>query len=200
MLLIGGLLSTLTAVASSGEQQLRRFLTDLITLKAEFEQQVSRASSAQGEFLSKGTLYLRRPGRFRWDYLSPPQLIVADGSRVWLYDRELEQISHQRQARALRGTPALLLTDTGPIERYFEIRDLGHYGGADWVELVPKEEEAEFDSIRAGFSDNRLQKLQMIDDFGQITRFRFSAVERNPQVDPQLFVFTAPPGIDVIGD
>jgi len=186
------------AQAVSGHDQLRAFLQGLETFKAEFTQQVV-GNPQSGVLTSEGTLYLQRPGRFRWEYRIPPQLVVADGRRVWLYDQDLDQVSHQSQRRALKGTPAQLLVETVPLERYFEISDLERGGDLAWVRLRPLEQESEFVQILLGFADNQLQELEMADQFGQTTYFRFRAMERNPVIDPELFVFRPPPGIDVLG-
>ena len=186
------------ARAIGGQEQLQAFLQDLKTFKAEFTQQVV-GNPRSGVLISEGTLYLQRPGRFRWEYRIPPQLVVADGRRVWLYDLELEQVSHQGQARALRGTPGQLLVETAPLERYFEISDLERGGDLAWVRLRPVQRESEYLEILLGFADSQLQELEMADQFGQTTHFQFRDAERNPAIDPELFVFRAPPGIDVMG-
>ena len=191
-------LLTSQAQASSGQEQMQAFLQDLDTFKAEFTQQVV-GNPQSGVLYSEGTLYLQRPGRFRWEYRVPPQLVVADGRRVWLYDQELEQVSHQSQTRALKGTPAQLLVETAPLENYFEISDLELSGDLAWVRLHPLQQDSEFVKILLGFADSQLQELEMEDKFGQTTYFRFRGAERNPNIDPELFVFRAPPGIDVMG-
>jgi outer membrane lipoprotein carrier protein len=196
-LLLWALLTT-QAWALGGKEQLQAFLQDLETFKAEFTQEVV-GDAQRGVLSSEGTLYLQRPGRFRWDYRVPPQLVVADGRRVWLYDQELEQVSHQSQTRALEGTPAQLLVETAPLENYFEISDLERSGDLAWVRLRPLQAEGEFVQILLGFADNQLHALEMEDKFGQTTYFQFRGAERNPTLDPELFVFRAPPGIDVMG-
>ena len=196
LLLCLGLVSQ--AWATGGHKQLQAFLDGLETLKAEFTQRVA-GGSPSGVLVSEGTLYLQRPGRFRWEYRIPPQLVVGDGSRVWLYDEELEQVSHQSQGRALKGTPAQLLVETAPLERYFEISDLDRGDALAWVRLRPLQQESEFAQILLGFADNQLHELEMTDQFGQTTYFRFRGMERNPELDPKLFVFRPPPGIDVMG-
>ena len=185
------------AFAVSGKEQMETFLDGLVTLKADFEQRVWSGSQGQR---SVGILYLQRPGRFRWDYRTPDQSVIADGRRIWLHDRELEQVSYQGQERALEGTPALLLVDTGPLENHFRIQEMGPHQDRHWVELLPIQEESEFTRILLGFRSNELQELEMTDKFGQVTRFNFEHVERNAEIDPALFVFRPPPGMDVFGD
>jgi outer membrane lipoprotein carrier protein len=127
-------------------------------------------------------------------------LIVADGDRIWLYDIELEQVSHRSQEAALAGTPAQLLSDQAPITEHFQVNDLGEADGLDWVELLPKEKESQFTSLRLALMDNSLQRMEMIDNFGQTTRFVFDNLQRNPALETSLFTFKPPPLIDMIGD
>jgi outer membrane lipoprotein carrier protein len=198
--LLTGLSLPLAGLAADGPaDRLHRFLDGLQTLQARFEQLVV-VPGQDAVSQSAGTLYLSRPGRFRWAYDQPAgQLVVADGDRVWLYDPELEQVSHQAQADALRGTPALLLSDTGPIEDQFQVSAQEPHLGLDWVQLEPRAENSEIVRILVGFAGERLAQLEMLDSFGQLTRFRFREVQRNPALDPDLFRYRPPPGLDILG-
>jgi outer membrane lipoprotein carrier protein len=189
---------SLPAQATGGRTQLDAFFDGLVTLRAEFRQRVIGPDAGPAR-VAEGVFYLQRPGLFRWEYRQPPQLIVADGDRVWLYDQELEQVSHQRQDRALRGTPAQLLVDTAPLEDYFVLAEIERGGDLTWVELRPRDGDSEFERILLGFGDGLLEQLEMQDSFGQVTLFRFSGLERNLEVDPELFRFVPPPGMDVFG-
>jgi outer membrane lipoprotein carrier protein len=195
---LGLLLWTTLASAADGPQRLNRFLEGLNTLQAQFQQTVISAGHDQA-IASKGTFYLKRPGRFRWTYDEPEgQLVIADGNRVWLYDAELEQVSHQSQEEALRGTPALLLSGSGPVESHFEVVGLGSRIGLEWVELLPRGENSEIIKVLVAFRGDQLDRLEMIDSFGQISRFHFADIRRNPELDPALFRFEPPPGIDML--
>ncbi len=188
------------APASEAVDRLSVFLDGLQTLKAEFEQTVVVAGQQEAK-ASAGILYLSRPGKFRWSYTLPiGQEVVADGNRVWLYDAELEQVSHQSQERALRGTPALLLSETAPIEKHFEVISLRDRGGLHWVELIPRNAESEITKVLVGFDGDRLDRLEMIDSFGQVSRFLFREIERNPPLEASLFRFDPPSGVDILGD
>jgi len=184
---------------TSGGQRIDRFLEGLHTLKAHFRQRVSNPDGLQ-ESQSAGVFYLKRPNRLRWDYQTPfRQEIVADGARVWVLDSEIEQVSVKFQSQALAGTPALLLVGNQPAEHYFDILDLGALSdGLQWLHLRPKNaEESQFATILVGFEGDQLRALETTDKFNQITRFDFSEVERNPGLDPKLFVFSPPPGYDL---
>lgn len=173
--------------AADGKQRLDDYLRGLSSLKASFKQITFNADRTQ-MMEANGTLYLQRPGRFRWEYEAPNrQVIVADGKRVYLHDLELAQVSHQSQAKALRGTPALLLADGGPIEQHFAARPIQSQDGRDWVELTPKASDTDVVRIELGFGGEELDSLIMEDSFGQMTRLNFSATQRNPRLDPGLF-------------
>ena len=186
--------------ASSGSEQLQRFLSNLTTLQAQFEQTVITPDNAS--YTSSGTLYLNRPGQFRWEYLHPvEQLIVADGSRVWVFDKELEQVSHRSQSDVLDGTPAQIFSEKGPLEAHFTLTDSDERDGLTWVVLAPKNTESQFSTISVALTKkNQLKRMELIDQFGQVTLFMFSDVVRNLPLDEKLFVFTPPPLIDVLGD
>ncbi|MEW8507659.1 MAG: outer membrane lipoprotein chaperone LolA [Candidatus Thiodiazotropha sp.] len=198
LLLMSGLIQPLWAM--NGPQQLDAFLKDLTTLQADFQQTLEQQDDDQ-LYISNGVFYLKRPGLLRWEYNTPSeQLIVADGDRIWLYDIELEQVSHRSQEAALIGTPAQLLSGQAPIGDHFAVQDLGEEGGLYWVELQPKEKEAQFSSLRFALNDSQLLRMEMTDNFGQTTRFVFDNIQRNPQLDAALFRFQPPPLVDLIGD
>lgn len=190
--LVGGMLLFSSAWGSSGSQQLQQFLNRIHSLQARFTQSVldeNRQQAAQAQ----GIVYIQRPGRFRWDYTEPQkQQIIADGRQVWLYDPELEQASTQLQSQAFKGTPAFLLSSTDPVEKHFEMVDIGKSQGFDWVELVPKDRESQFVRILVALSDNEMQRLEMADKFGQITRLQFYDIIHDPKLDPKLFKFDPP--------
>ncbi|CRI64127.1 Outer-membrane lipoprotein carrier protein [Thiocapsa sp. KS1] len=176
-----------TAAAEDGAKRVNDYLAGLTSLRADFEQFTFNAERTR-MMESRGTLYLQRPGRFRWEYSTPNrQVIIADGSRVYLHDLELKQVSHQSQSRALSGTPALLLADGGPIEKHFEASPIEGTDGRTWVELVPKAQDTDVVRIELGFGKDNLESLIMEDSFGQTTRLNFTGAERNATLSPDLF-------------
>jgi len=194
--LLLALVSTATH-AASGITQMKQFLSALTTLQARFEQTVENQDSGQRTD-SKGTFYLRRPNQFRWNYEQPEeQQIVADGRQIWLYDPELKQVSVQSQYKALRGTPAMLLVSGDPVENAFLIKDAGSSDGLDWVELIPRDQESQFQRILLGFSDNELRRMVMDDKFGQVSRFRFFDIRHNPTFNSTFFFFDPPEDVDL---
>jgi outer membrane lipoprotein carrier protein len=150
---------------------------------------------------AKGSFVFLRPGRFRWTYAKPvDQVIVGDGERVWIYDRDLNQVTVRRLSKALGSTPAALLAGAADVEKAFELKEAGTREGLEWLEARPRESEAGFERIRMGFSAAGLEAMELTDNFGQTTRLRFSNLQRNPKVDPGEFRFEPPKGADVLGE
>jgi outer membrane lipoprotein carrier protein len=174
------------------------FLGQLTSLRAEFRQVVT---NARGRVLERaeGTLALARPGRFRWDYRVPEQLIVSDGVTVWLYDIELEQVTVRAAGEALAGTPAMLLAGEGNLDGEFEITDAGQQDGLDWSRLTPRRPDGDFREVRLGFAGRDLRRMTFFDRLGQTTELELLQVERNPNFESSLFKFEPPPGVDVVG-
>lgn len=204
-LLIGILLGSIAAAAgvADGKQRAEQFLQGLEGLQAQFTQRLSdRSGQVTDE--SSGTLAIKRPNRFRWDYRDPhEQVIVADGTRVWVYDSDLEQVTVRKLDVALSSTPAMLLSGEGALTDNFNITDASERDGVLWVRMEPKRNDTDFRSVRLGFAGSKAQELkfmELADKLGQTTLLEFSKFERNPKLDPARFVFKVPPGADVIGD
>jgi outer membrane lipoprotein carrier protein len=186
------------AQPAQGIPQLRTFLDDLTSLRANFQQVTYTQDAAAGQSAA-GVFYLQRPDHFRWNYTRPGQQeIVADGLSVWYYEPDLEQVSVQFQALALKGTPARILTSEEPIDTYFELEEGGEREGLAWVTLYSKEEEPRFQEIELGLEAGQLAAMRMLDNFGQTIWFLFEDLEKNPQLDSELFRFEPPPGYDIL--
>jgi outer membrane lipoprotein carrier protein len=194
------LVAPAAAEDTAGPAQLRQFLAETVTLQARFSQVLLEADSARAQ-VSEGVFYLHRPQRFRWDYASPaPQLVVADGEHLWLYDPDLEQVTVRRLDDGLSATPAMLLSGAGALEDSFRIGAAYREEGIDWIELAPLSDAADFAGVRVGFKQGRLASMELMDALGQTTVIQFSDVQVNPTLDPALFQFSPPPGTDVIRD
>lgn len=194
------LLFLTTAYAGEGQQRLDEFMNGLDSMKARFVQTLVEPDGTILE-KSEGEIWILRPGRFRLEYLEPyRQTYVADGDRVWVYDRDLEQVTVRMQAETLGDTPALLLSGSEPLEQNFTMNELGAHEGFTWVELFPKSNEASFNRVRLALEPKTLRAMEMVDGFGQVTRLFFDRIERNVPVDAAQFRFTPPDNVDVIGD
>lgn len=180
-------------------QRLAAISTDLKTFTANFEQTLYDADSNPLKS-SSGTVVLMRPGRFIWRYEEPEvQEIIADGERIWLYDKDLQQVTVTDIDERIAGTPLVLLMGTVPLEDEFMLTTLGESDGIEWVELTPKSDGSDFEAVFIGLNDEGLAAMELRDNFGQATQIRFSDFEADVPVDASQFDFKPPPGVDVIG-
>ena len=200
LLLVSAWLFAASGAAAGGIDQLNAFLNSLKTLEAEFHQTLYDENLYQLDE-SRGAFLLSRPDRFRWDYRQPEaQLIVADGEKVWIYDRDLSQVTVRAIGKALGATPAMLLSSDRPVDENFELSELRPSAGLEWVGLKPRLPDTGFAYIRLGLDGKVLKLMELIDNFGQLTRIEFTNIRRNPRIDPAAFEFEPPGGVDIIRD
>lgn len=197
---LGALLALPIPALSGSLERFSEFIDQTLTARGEFEQKIyDRNRKLLQE--SRGVLAFSRPGKFRWTYVKPyAQLIVGDGSKVWIYDEDLKQVTVKKLDQALGSTPAALLAGNNEAMRAFRLSDQGAKGGLEWLEATPRDKEGGFERIRMGFGASGLQVMELLDGFGQTTVLRFGSLQRNPKLDPGLFRFVPPKGADVIGD
>jgi outer membrane lipoprotein carrier protein len=190
------------APASASATALDRYLDGLTTLRTKFSQVVVDAAGKQLES-GEGTLLVRRPGRFRWEYApsdAGPQLLVADGTNLWFYDRELQQATVKPAAAALTATPVMLLSGTaGELRAAFTIVGVGAHEALEWVQVTPRSASAEFASAELGFRGGQLARLVIHDRLNQTDTLVFSDSARGARIAEAELRFTPPAGVDVIG-
>lgn len=149
---------------------------------------------------AKGTFALLRPGRFRWDYTAPnEQSIISDGQYLWIYDKELAQVTVKELGKALGSSPILLLSEPRAVKEDFVIAETYEADGLAWVELFPKVKDTDFNKILVGLNNEGVKEMQLFDQFGQHTSIRFDQVRINQSLPASRFSFVIPPGVDVIG-
>jgi outer membrane lipoprotein carrier protein len=179
----------------------RADFTQLVTPPAKAGQTVSRSKTSSGEFA------FIRPARFRFDYLKPfPQVIVADGQTLWLYDADLEQVTARKQAQALGSTPAALIAtavDVASLQKEFSLEAQADADGLQWVQATPKNRESTIQSVRMGLrvesAQVSLAKLEIFDAMGQRSVLSFERFEVNPaNLGAAQFNFVTPKGVSVI--
>ena len=189
--------ATPSAAASA---RLRAFIEGTQSAQARFTQTVVDRKGKRVQEAT-GQMQFQRPGRFRWEYEKPyAQLLVGDGQRIWIWDRDLNQVTVRRLDRAITGTPAALLAGSNEIEKAFTISAQPAQDGLEWIEAVPKGNESSFASVRLGFAHEVLSAMELNDALGSRTMIRFEDLQRNPKLAPQLFRFSPPKGADVLED
>ena len=172
------------------------FTRDLHGMSASFGQQVFDDMGRLVE-TSSGQVYLSEPNRFRWDYREPfEQYIIADGDKVWVYDVELEQVTVRDQGAAESESPLSVLAQPERLAEHYDVSSMGD----GWVRLAPRGEDAQVEKVDLRFDHDRLVAMEIHDSFGQRTSLTFSEQHRNPELAQDLFRFSPPDGVDVLGD
>jgi outer membrane lipoprotein carrier protein len=197
VVLILGLVNA--AAQATPASDVEKYIAGLATLSADFKQTIADDS---GKVLraAAGKLYLQRPGKFRWDYSDPSeQLVLADGKQIWFYDKDLAQANVRDMDATLASTPAVLLSGGGAVSSQFDITALPPSGGLEWYQLIPKHTDTDFQLVRIGFAKGELASMFLADKLNQVTQLTFTHQSRNAKFAPDLFTFTPPAGVDVIG-
>lgn len=167
--------------------------------RANFEQTVFDAKGKSTQKVT-GTFAFTRPGKFRWVNEKPELVIVGDGKRVYLFDKDLNQVTIKKIDQAFSNTPAALLAGKGDIDSAFTLVASADADGMSWLDAIPRQKDGGIEKIRMGFAKGLLAAMELNDAFGNRTRLDFSKFERNPKLDTREFSFVAPKGADIIGE
>jgi outer membrane lipoprotein carrier protein len=181
--------------------RLQKRYDDTRTMRADFKQIVESKTLA-GTLETKGTVAFEKPNRMRWDYEPPDaQTIIGDGETIWIYQPDLKQVIKAPLKQAFQsGTPVSFLAGLGRVERDFDaslVRDEPE----QWVlRLVPKQKDSGIGAMELGVrkSDASVAEAKITDAAGTTTRILFSGEHRNVTLEPDLFHFSPPPGVDVV--
>jgi len=170
------------------------------TASGRFEQQVFDRGGKVVEKAS-GTFAFQRPGKFRWVYDKPnKQVLVGDGTRLWIHDPDLNQVTVKKIGAAISSTPAALLAGKDDITTLFTLRDAGTADGLSWVEATPRAQDTGFERVRLGLQGKTLAAMELHDQLGGRTLLRFTELKSNAPVTADSFKFTPPKGADVLED
>ncbi|HSC15641.1 MAG TPA: outer membrane lipoprotein chaperone LolA, partial [Gammaproteobacteria bacterium] len=182
-----------------GLERLEAFLDEVRSLTASFKQELW-TEDEQLLQTDTGTLSLKRPNRFRWTYDAPAELvIVADGAKLWIYDKELAEVTVTPFDDSVGASPAVLLSGDRNVREDFDVVRSYTLDELDWIELEPKTA-SDFSSISIGFSGNEPRRLELVDGLGQVTRVVLDDLAVNPEIADDVFHLDVPSGVDVNGE
>jgi outer membrane lipoprotein carrier protein len=185
------------ALSQTPGETLQNKLNAMSTMRADFKQIVKAKEREVSR--SSGTMALQRPGRFRWNTIDPmQQLIVADGKKLWIYDKELEQVTVKKQEKGLGGTAALFLSGYGnQVSNDFDVSEKDE-GKRMVFDLKAKANKENFQRVTLTFNKDQLTALDLYDQLGQITHVTLSKIKENEKLSSTLFQFKPPKGVDVV--
>ena len=203
LLSAGGALAapTLDEAVSALEQAQRR-VTDL---KAPFRQSAHNKVMNQ-TVEARGTLYLKKPGRLRWEYQTPtPQEIVSDGTKLWIYTPELRQVNVSAAPAALAGPAGSFLQGLGQVREHFDVRFLNPAQPTDSeglvvLDLTPKRPQPLLARLIVSVDPKSwlVRQAVIYDELQNTVTVRFGDTVVNSGLADALFVFVPPPGVAVV--
>ena len=199
--MIVSLLIPVALANSSGpaRSELERFAAELEGFQADFTQTV-KSQDGRVQDQTHGKVWLQSPDKLRWVYSGEfPETIVADGSNIWIYDESLQQVTVKPQSDQAADSPLMILADVSRLDQQFQVTELGDYEDMLLLELKSLDEESEFERILLGLDSSGIRMMAMEDAFGQRTEVHFENMLKNSPIDPQLFEFTPPEGVDLVG-
>jgi len=206
-LLVAGALALTGAAHASALEQFKTFVASTHAARGEFTQQQqvkkSDAKSAAGKAapVSTGTFVFARPGKFIWTYVKPyEQLLQADGEQLYIFDKDLNQVTVKKLGNALGSSPAAILFGSNDLEKNFTLSESGSRGGLEWLDAKPKTKDSTFEQISIGLRNGTPEAMELHDAFGAISVILFKKFEKNPPLSAQQFKFTMPKGADVFNN
>lgn len=191
--------SSLSAQASAVDQ-FKVFVSSNKTAKGEFSQQQVKIVEGKAKIgkSASGVFVFARPGKFIWTYLVPyEQILQSDGEKLYLYDKDLNQVTIKAISSALGASPAAILFGQSDLEKNFTLKEVGLKQGVEWLEAIPKEKDTQFEHIGIGMKDGLPLALELRDKFGQISLVTLKNFEKNPNLKTDQFKFVVPAGADV---
>jgi len=200
-----GLLAMAPAmVQASALEQFKSFVATTKSAKGEFTQRLVKADttgSAKISNESTGTFMFARPGKFIWTYQKPyEQLLQSDGEKLYIFDKDLNQVTVKKLGSVLGSSPAAILFGSNDLDKNFTLKEAGTKGGLEWLEATPKTKDTTFDHIGIGLKGGVPQAMELHDSFGQVSILSFTRFERNPAMGAAQFTFAAPKGADVFNN
>ncbi|HEY0061347.1 MAG TPA: outer membrane lipoprotein chaperone LolA [Telluria sp.] len=180
-------------------EQFKSFVSSTQSARGEFTQrQVKKTGATKPGDTSSGTFLFARPGKFIWTYTKPyDQLLQADGEQLFIYDKDLNQVTVRKLGDALGSSPAAILFGSNDLEKNFTLAEAGTRDGLEWLNATPKAKDSQFQQISIGLKNGTPAAMELKDSFGQTSQLAFPKFEKNPALGPTQFKFEVPKGADV---
>jgi len=190
-------------LASSQEMpqaQLSNLLRQVNTMSASVQQLIVESNGALLEE-SSIQMHVMRPDGFYWETLEPfSELLVTNGTILWSYQPDLEQVVIENWDSSRAELAAELLSGrTDSLTEEYEIFAQGNTGENMVVfQLLPLDQNSLYRRINISFDNAALSSIHLDNKNGQKTLWQFNQPQINQQLSPDLFNFQIPPGIDIV--
>ena len=186
---------------ASGIEQFKNFLSSTRSARGDFAQ--VQVKQEAGEKIrmgtpAMGTFLFSKPGKFIWNYKKPyEQTLQSDGKMLYIYDKDLNQVTTKKLGAALGASPAAILFGSTDIEKNFTLSENGTRDGMEWMQATPKDKESTFQRINIGMQNNVPVAMELYDALGQLSLIKLTRFEKNPPLKTDTFKFIMPKGADL---
>lgn len=200
--------SAVPAAAQSLDDVVREIETvygRMTDLRADFTQTAFNKSLNQ-TIPARGTVYLKKGGKLRWEYVEPtPQEIVSDGKKLWVYTPTLNQANVADAPEALAGPAGSFLAGLGRLRNEFQVRFLNPAQPKDsegnWaLDLTPKQPLPTMTRLILSVDPKswEIRKAVVHDQFENTVTMRFTKMAVNSGLPERTFTFVAPKGVVIV--
>ena len=186
---------------ASALEQFKAFVAGTKSARGEFNQRMVKEEGGKMRVSStaNGVFIFARPGKFIWTYQKPyEQVLQADGEKLFIYDKDLNQVTIKTLGNAIGSSPAAILFGSNDLEKNFALSEGGLREGIEWLQAIPKAKDTSFEKIGIGLKDGVPVAMELRDSFGQISLLTFTKFEKNPSLPANQFHFALPKGADVL--
>ena len=200
--------ATVPASAQSLDDVVREIETvygRMTDLRADFTQTAFNKSLNQ-TIPARGTVYLKKGGKLRWEYTEPtPQEIVSDGKKLWVYTPTLNQANVADAPEVLAGPAGSFLAGLGRLRSEFQVRFLNPAQPKDaegnWVlDLTPKQPLPTLTRLILSLDAKswEIRRAVVHDQFENTVTMRFAKMAVNSGLPERTFTFVAPKGVVIV--
>lgn len=169
--------------------------------------QLAEVKSLGRKQKAEGMAYIKKPGKMRWNYLSPEkQFIISNGSKIWFYFPEDNQLMEEEVKDFFQSkSPLLFLTGKAKLRELFTIQ-FHRQPKKDTLytdhllEMTPRKQEATYRKIilKVRKKDYQIVGVTVEDLLGNTTQIQFQDVNINSEIDNSLFEFDPPKGVELL--
>jgi outer membrane lipoprotein carrier protein len=180
-----------------------RHYNDLQSLQTQFTESYRGAGMQRQE---SGTLWLKKPGKMRWEYASPREkLFISDGKVAWFYVPGESRVQKAPVSKIddLRSPLRFLL---GKTKLDKELNGLSIAPDVTAINTgnivlrgVPRQMQDRISQVLLEITpDHRIARMSIDEVDGSVTEFQFRDQRENVNVNEQRFRFSPPPGVEVV--
>ncbi|ORU93289.1 MAG: outer membrane lipoprotein carrier protein LolA [Cycloclasticus sp. symbiont of Poecilosclerida sp. N] len=186
--------------AKTSEDSLQSHLKQYKYISGQFTQVLSGEQQPLTQS-STGEFWIKKPDKFRWNYITPyVQKIISNGSKLWVYDEDLEQVTIKHASQSIQSSPLAVILGSVSLSELFDIETLDNNDSLQWLKLTPKTDSGGFDFINVGFRQGVMSQMVLKDSFGQTTHLLFTNVTVHTPIADEIFEFKVPNDADLFDE